>query len=744
MPDEAFSTPATCGVAGTLVKTCVCGMQDEEVIPPTGEHVPATTWSGDDDDHYHACTVCSAKLDAVKHTYDDGVEEGVSATSCKDGKKTYTCSVCDYKKVVAVASGVPHTIEYILNIPERTMVQHCSACNADLAVLTNHFIYDFENMEEGSRFSPNANTVKSVVKNLNGNLCGFLYDDVDSIHGNNTPSPMISPADPTIRDLNILTLRWMPIWTDEDGVEHKAPSLVVNGKYKKTGQDDTWGGFGNTGLNSDGTIKLADWNSSVIAEADKWYTLIYAYTKADDTLTCTVVEENGHIESGIGVCGSAFATADAWAYFTVTMNDDGKGAYIDDIAFFSADFAKTEQHVHTWNDGTVTKAPTCVPGEKTYTCTACGATKKEDITDGMIAHDVGEWLTDEDSETHWHECARCGNKVDEEEHTWVEDTDKYVAPGTLTEGKRVYDCKCGKHKEEILQPEHHAAAEWTTDEENHWHECTDEGCDAKLDFAAHEWTVKSNTATCTEGGTVTYVCACGREKTEDIAALGHQWMFTADSQNKTLSHSCARCGETGNLTFTCDENYFQDFEKYEDGATITTTGASNITAKAENGNKYMSMDSTSGAAVFNAEIYKKPIADYMAMSAKFRFDTLDGDGALVIDFNISWKWDFGISGTPVTVHDGQNIKIGNTDTGLLLDRTTWYTITYVYEKATAALTVVISDESGNTAIINSKGKAPINISDPTWNYWHIKAMPAGKGVVSVDDVMIFYASNPTA
>ena len=35
---------------------------------------------------------------------------------------------------------------------------------------------------------------------------------------------------------------------------------------------------------------------------------------------------------------------------------------------------------HTWNNGEITKQATCsVPGEKTFTCTVCGATKKEEI-----------------------------------------------------------------------------------------------------------------------------------------------------------------------------------------------------------------------------------------------------------------------------------------------------------------------------------------------------------------------------
>lgn len=44
---------------------------------------------------------------------------------------------------------------------------------------------------------------------------------------------------------------------------------------------------------------------------------------------------------------------------------------------------------HTWNDGEVTKAATCTAaGEKTYTCTVCGATKTETIE--ALGHDWNE------------------------------------------------------------------------------------------------------------------------------------------------------------------------------------------------------------------------------------------------------------------------------------------------------------------------------------------------------------------
>ena len=63
-----------------------------------------------------------------------------------------------------------------------------------------------------------------------------------------------------------------------------------------------------------------------------------------------------------------------------------------------------EKVAHTWNNGTITKAPTCKEeGEKTYTCTACGATKTEKVSK-TNNHKYGGWEKDTDTQ-HKHNVA---------------------------------------------------------------------------------------------------------------------------------------------------------------------------------------------------------------------------------------------------------------------------------------------------------------------------------------------------
>ena len=70
---------------------------------------------------------------------------------------------------------------------------------------------------------------------------------------------------------------------------------------------------------------------------------------------------------------------------------------------------KMTVRAHAWNDGTVTKAPTCAEkGEKTFTCEHNSAhTKIEEISASGHSHGT-EWK--QDTENHWNECA-CGDKA---------------------------------------------------------------------------------------------------------------------------------------------------------------------------------------------------------------------------------------------------------------------------------------------------------------------------------------------
>ena len=83
--------------------------------------------------------------------------------------------------------------------------------------------------------------------------------------------------------------------------------------------------------------------------------------------------------------------------------------------------------------------------------------------------------------------------------------------------------------------EHNYAEAWTSDASGHWHACEDEGCTEKGSFAAHTFGTPTVTkaATCTEAGSQTLVCTvCKYEKTEAIAATGHDLVWVTDDPDE--------------------------------------------------------------------------------------------------------------------------------------------------------------------------------------------------------------------
>ena len=98
---------------------------------------------------------------------------------------------------------------------------------------------------------------------------------------------------------------------------------------------------------------------------------------------------------------------------------------------------ESEEDEHNWDNGKVTTPATCVPGEKTYTCADCGATKVEAIDADPDKHDretVKKWNKVDDN---YHEgtCA-CGETI-KEKHRWDK---KDNGDGTQT-----WTCKDCKH-----------------------------------------------------------------------------------------------------------------------------------------------------------------------------------------------------------------------------------------------------------------------------------------------------------
>ena len=192
---------------------------------------------------------------------------------------------------------------------------------------------------------------------------------------------------------------------------------------------------------------------------------------------------------------------------------------------------------HSWDDGKVTKKPTCtVPGEKTFTCTVCGEKKTEPVkviehvydndcdtecnngcgTTREAKHDYSKkWYSNGTS--HYHKCSVCGDKTDVTAHT----------PGPeATEWSDQTCTVCGKVLQEALGHTHKYGSEWIYDEMGHWFECS--GCEELKDYSDHRYDNACDTV-CND-------CGYTRQIQHDY---GNNWWFDANGHWQ----ECTVCAE---------------------------------------------------------------------------------------------------------------------------------------------------------------------------------------------------------
>ena len=180
---------------------------------------------------------------------------------------------------------------------------------------------------------------------------------------------------------------------------------------------------------------------------------------------------------------------------------------------------KDDVSPHTWDNGTITTAPTCTKaGEETYSCTKCDATKIEPIP--ATGH---SWKSDwtSDATHHWHECANknCDVKDNAGKYGYAEHSG---GKATCTQNAVCKICKA-EYGEKLP------------------HDFTAETVDAKYLKSA---------ATCTEKAVYYKSCAvCGlsSEGTADEATFfsgnvrDHDWgAWTQNSDEKTHTRICKR------------------------------------------------------------------------------------------------------------------------------------------------------------------------------------------------------------
>lgn len=180
---------------------------------------------------------------------------------------------------------------------------------------------------------------------------------------------------------------------------------------------------------------------------------------------------------------------------------------------------------HTLDNGTITTAPTCTKaGERTYTCTECGATKTEPI-DATGHGWKSDWTSD--ATHHWHECANDNCDV-----TDNSGKDSYAehSGGTATCTEKAVCTHCGQSYGETDPANHTGTEQWTqtaTTHEKKWNCCNT----VSVPNENHEWT----DGVCSECG---YVC---------------------QHEDADKNHICDICGKTISEHKDADNNHICDY-----------------------------------------------------------------------------------------------------------------------------------------------------------------------------------------
>ncbi|MBQ2865759.1 MAG: hypothetical protein IJE90_04495, partial [Clostridia bacterium] len=213
---------------------------------------------------------------------------------------------------------------------------------------------------------------------------------------------------------------------------------------------------------------------------------------------------------------------------------------------------KFETLPHSWDEGEVTKQPSCSEkGEMTYTCQTCMYTRTEDIP--TLDHEFGDWTPNTDDKTHSHSCA-CGES-ETEDHNF-DSGEVTQAPTHEAKGEIKYTCAdCGySYLDELPEIVEHQWDDWVinkVDEANtHIRYCfCGESETAPHAFDNGVVTVK---ATHTSKGEMTYTCPdCGYSYTEEIEETPeHSWTDWETNFDGTHSRAC-RCGayQTGDCVW---------------------------------------------------------------------------------------------------------------------------------------------------------------------------------------------------
>ena len=362
-----------------------------------------------------------------------------------------------------------------------------------------------------------------------GGICGFYLsgqifncynvgeitggNDIDKIavYGDNKPTNCYylsdtdtdTAAKPAVQFADGTVLKLLKAGRDNspwDSCQYVATAEITLPVFK--GQGDAHEHNGNWTSNGDGTHSRHCTCNAVETQ-----------NCSGGTATCTQ-------RATCAVCGAEYGDALGHDFTTSWTHDDNEH-----WKQCSRCDAKDDVSPHTWDSGTITTAHTCTKaGEKTYSCTKCGATKIEPIP--ATGH---SWKSDwtSDATHHWHECAN--ESCDVTDNAGKKGYAEHSG-GTATCTEKAVCTHCGQSYGETNPVNHTGTEQWTqttTTHEKKWNCCNT----VSVPNENHEWA----DGVCSECG---YVCL---------------------HEDTDKNHICDICGKTTSEHKDADNNHICDY-----------------------------------------------------------------------------------------------------------------------------------------------------------------------------------------
>ena len=509
-------------------------------ITKTGKQVFSVVFTPEDTNNYNSTEIEVSVQVQCAHNYK--VTGETPATCTKAGVKTYTCTACNDKKTETLAA-----LEHSYGEP--TYAWNGINCTAERVCSRDSSHKETE-------------TVTAAVTVTQHQSC--LLDELSTYTASFKNAAFAAQTQE-----NVVTANKLGHAYAADFTEDKLPTCTENGsKSRHCSRCDA---------KTDVTVISAAGHRAGVAVKEK-----------EVPATCTTDGSHEEVVRCM-VCNAEIsretktipATGHKWVIdaavaptCTQTGLTEGKHCSVCKTVLVKQNTVPALEH--QWNEGVVTREPTCTgEGVKTFTCAQCHNTKTEPIS--ALGHLWGDWETTlpatEDAEgRETRTCQRDSTHTEmriipklNHTHNMVHYSAVAADCGTDTDGNIEYwVCSgCGKffrdaggkneitRKETVISPAHAPSGDWSYDEGSHWHEC--KKCGQQLNFAAH---VSSGPATETDSKVCT-VCGYVIQ-----TAAGHTHNFSCQVESETYLKAAATCtnGAIYYKSCVCGEKGTETFE----------------------------------------------------------------------------------------------------------------------------------------------------------------------------------------